>query len=155
MSKSPGKKRSSEKKGSKSGAGDAAKQSSAAGKSGKPGNKGPSEFAGKTVASVFGEMVWLLSRSPKYRDLKLSDLEWLVMPPLLLRQFKLYYAGQQPVSMELFAKASPEVAARIDRGEKKLLPAEWRSGDITKLVEKIDLSSEVPVMPATGSKQSH
>ena len=53
----------------------------------------PSQFAGKTIAGVFGEMVWLLSRRPKYRELKLSDLEWLIMPPLLLRQFKLFYGA--------------------------------------------------------------
>jgi cytolysin-activating lysine-acyltransferase len=90
--------------------------------------KVPPQFAGKTVAAVFGEMVWLLSRSPKHRDLKLSDLEWFLMPPLLLRQFKLHYRGSQPVMLELFAECSPEVAARIDAGERKLAPADWRSG---------------------------
>jgi cytolysin-activating lysine-acyltransferase len=100
----------------------------------------PSEFAGKTVASVFGEIVWLLSQSPQHRDLKLSDLEWLVMPPLLLRQFKLYYQGKQPVAVELFAKVSPEIAKRIDAGDKKLKPAEWRSGEITKQIEEIKLT---------------
>jgi cytolysin-activating lysine-acyltransferase len=100
-----------------------------------------SQFAGKTVASVFGEIVWLLSRSPKHRHRTLADLEWLVMPPLLLRQFKLYYAGKQPVAVELFAKVSPEVARRLDAGDEKLAPQEWRSGDITRVVHKIELTA--------------
>jgi cytolysin-activating lysine-acyltransferase len=102
--------------------------------------KVPSQFAGKTVAAVFGEMVWLLSRSPKHCDLKLSDLEWFLMPPLLLRQFKLHYRGNQPVILELFAKCSPEVAARIDAGDRKLAPGDWRSGELSRLVEKVELT---------------
>jgi len=99
----------------------------------------PSEFAGKTVAAVFGEIVWLLSRSPKHRDLKLSDLETLVMPPLLLRQFKLFYAGKQPVAVEFYAKVSPEVAARIDAGDRRLSPADWKSGEILRVIDKVEL----------------
>src|SRR5688572_14089909 len=29
-------------------------------------SEAPSQFAGKTVATVFGEMVWLLSQSPEH-----------------------------------------------------------------------------------------
>lgn len=99
----------------------------------------PSQFAGKTVATVFGEMVWLLSQSPEHRDLRLSDLEGLLMPPILYRQFKLYYAGQTPVAFEVFANVSADVAARIDAGNKKLEAKEWRSGEIRRLIERVEL----------------
>ena len=65
------------------------------------------------------------------------------MPPLLLRQFKLFYAGKQPVAVEFYAKVSPEVAARIDAGNYRLAPAEWRSGEHTRLIERVALDSKV------------
>lgn len=45
-----------------------------------------------TVASVLGEITWLMSQSPAHRQMFISDLEWLIMPPLLLGQFRLFHA---------------------------------------------------------------
>ena len=42
----------------------------------------------KTVSQLFGEIVWLFSQSPKHKNFFVSDLEWLVMTPVLLRQFR-------------------------------------------------------------------
>jgi len=61
----------------------------------------------------------------------------------MLRQFKLFYAGKQPVAVEFYTKASPEVAARIDAGNYRLEPAEWRSGEHTRLIERLALDSKV------------
>ena len=71
----------------------------------------------------------------------------------LRRQFKLHYRGNQPVKLELFAKCSPEVAARIDAGERKLAPAEWRSGELSRLVERVELAPEAMTRgPAAAAK---
>ncbi len=41
--------------------------------------------AGKSVAEVLGEIVWLMSQDPSAKEMQIKDLEWLVMPAILLR----------------------------------------------------------------------
>jgi hypothetical protein len=55
----------------------------------------------KTVAQVLGEIAWLMTQSPRHKAVPLGDLEWLVMPTLLLRQFRIFYKGEQPVGVAL------------------------------------------------------
>ena len=53
------------------------------------------EAHARTLAQVLGEIVWLMSQSAIHRQLFISDLEWMVMTPVLLGQFRLYY-GEGP-----------------------------------------------------------
>ena len=43
----------------------------------------------KQVSAAFGQIVSLMMRDPKRRDLTLADLEWMVVPPLLAGQFSI------------------------------------------------------------------
>ncbi len=43
----------------------------------------------KTIAQLLGEITWLMTQSPRHRALALGDLDWLVMPAILLRQFRI------------------------------------------------------------------
>ena len=60
-----------------------------------------------TNAALLGEIVWLFTQSPLHKLLPIKDLEWLVMPPLLLKQFKLFHddAGK-PIGVALWAYLS-------------------------------------------------
>jgi cytolysin-activating lysine-acyltransferase len=90
--------------------------------------------APKTVAQVLGEIVWLMTQSPRHKSMPLSDLEWLVMPPILLKQFRIYYNGERPVGVVVWAFVDELVAARIDGGEKRLASAEWKCGSTKRIV---------------------
>jgi cytolysin-activating lysine-acyltransferase len=110
--------------------------------------------AGKSVAEIFGEIVWLLSQDKKARDLSIKDLEWLVMPPILLKQFHILYAPSlnsaepslsaqkaalQPISVELFAFCSDAVASLVDANSEtqvRLVTSDWRSGPHKRLVAR-------------------
>ncbi|MFZ4760605.1 MAG: toxin-activating lysine-acyltransferase, partial [Burkholderiaceae bacterium] len=61
------------------------------------------------MSAVLGEIVWLMSQSPLLKQFFISDLEWFVMTPALLQQFRLYYADDQPIGVLLWASVSPEV----------------------------------------------
>jgi cytolysin-activating lysine-acyltransferase len=82
----------------------------------------------QTFASVMGQAVWLMTMSKKHRDLPIREIENLVAPAILLRQFKLYSKGKQPVAFLTWANVSDEVKARLDKGERSLEIADWRSG---------------------------
>ena len=98
---------------------------------------GAGPAADKTVAAVLGEVVWLMSRLAEFRQYLIADLEWLAMPPILLRQFRLFYQGDQPVAAVLYARVSEEVAQRLDAGAPTLRPQDWQSGDTVRIVKTI------------------
>jgi cytolysin-activating lysine-acyltransferase len=98
---------------------------------------GQAEPAPKTVSQVLGEITWLMTQSPRHKAIPLGDLEWLVMPAILLRQFRLFYKGEQPVGVALWALADDLVAKRIDTGDRRLTAVEWKSGTNIRIVELV------------------
>jgi cytolysin-activating lysine-acyltransferase len=89
----------------------------------------------KTVAQVLGEITWLMTQSPRHKAMPLGDLEWLLMPAILLRQFRIFYKGEQPVGVALWALADELVARRIDAGDKRLAAVEWKSGGNMRIID--------------------
>lgn len=91
----------------------------------------------RTVGAALGEIAWLLTQSPTHRyGLFLADLEWLVMPPLTLGQYRLFYAEGKPIGAALWAFVDDTVGQRLAGGG-RLAANEWRSGDRLWLVELI------------------
>ncbi len=120
------------------------------GGSGGPGNGGPGgpgksgpfsheppEGHAKTMSAVLGEIVWLMSQSPLHKQFFISDLEWFVMTPALLQQFRTFYATDRPIGVVLWASVSEEVEERLMAGTTKLRPQDWKSGDKLWVVEVI------------------
>jgi cytolysin-activating lysine-acyltransferase len=98
---------------------------------------GPSTFAG-----VFGEVVSLLIMPVSHKHLFLADLEWLVVPPLKMRQFRLWRQDDRPVAFASWAFLSEEVEARVLEarvlsGLRRLKPNEWKSGDRAWLMDVV------------------
>jgi cytolysin-activating lysine-acyltransferase len=98
------------------------------------------------LAATMGRIVRLMSRSPRHRDHKLSDLEWLALPAVRTGQCALVEAQSKthghvaPVAAVLWARVSAEVDKRLsDKLDEpiRLAPSEWRSGDILWLVDAI------------------
>lgn len=94
-----------------------------------------------TVSHLLGEMTWLLTQSPLHKVFSIADLEWLIMPALIHQQFYLFRDGDQPVGLAMWAKCSPNAAAKLDRGmiepENRLTLEEWNSGQQVWLVDLI------------------
>lgn len=80
--------------------------------------------AGKTVAEILGEIVWLMTQDPAGREMKVAEIEAVVMPAILMRQFKIEYAyvnagaraakkALQPISVTIFALFRDEQANEV------------------------------------------
>ena len=93
------------------------------------------EPAPKTVSQVLGEITWLMTQSPRHKSIPLGDLEFLLMPAILLKQFRVFYKGEQPVGVALWALVDEIVAKRIDGGDKRLTAVEWKSGANMRIVD--------------------
>lgn len=91
----------------------------------------------KTVASILGQITWLMTQSPKHKNMFIADMEWLVMPALLFKQFKLFYHGDTPVALVLWALVSDEVDERLNQPNARMQVDDWRSGSKLRVVEMI------------------
>jgi cytolysin-activating lysine-acyltransferase len=104
------------------------------------------------VAQVLGEIAWLMTQSPRHKTIPLGDLEWLVMPAILLRQFRIFYKGEQPVGVVLWALVDDIVAKRIDAGDGRLTVVEWKSGPNLYIIELVaPFGGEVEMREQIGS----
>jgi len=100
----------------------------------------------KMMAASFGEIITVLMRSNNYKHYSLSDLDWLVIPPVLTQQFVLAEARKgdhgipAPVGVALWASVSEEVDQKLSAntsGPLRLRPDEWKSGDILWLIDAV------------------
>jgi cytolysin-activating lysine-acyltransferase len=96
-------------------------------------------------ATRFANAVGVLMRDPNFRNIRLADLQWLVIPPLMAGQCRIAHAGAPklasnpgeenrmiPVSVALWASVSDEIDARLTLSLDKpviLTQGEWKSGD--------------------------
>jgi cytolysin-activating lysine-acyltransferase len=95
---------------------------------------------------VLAQIITLMLQSPNYRHFSLSDLEWMVFPPLKLGQVAMAEAkpdqsgSRQPLAVMFWAAVSAEVDKRIASNLSapiRLRPDEWRSGDILWIADMI------------------
>lgn len=111
----------------------------------------PGDAQQSRMAQTFAQIVAVLMRDTGYRNLRLSDLEWLVLPPVIAGQFRLAHATTQPakkqldavgkaplggtfvpVAVAVWARVSPEIekalSGNLDK-QVRLRPSDWASGD--------------------------
>jgi cytolysin-activating lysine-acyltransferase len=110
---------------------------SSSGKSEHAAGQGQIAPAPKTVSQVLGEITWLMTQSPRHKSIPLGDLEWLLMPAILLKQFRIFYKGEQAVGVAVWALVDDVVAKRIDAGEKRLTAVEWKSGTNMRILDVV------------------
>ncbi len=88
-----------------------------------------------TLAEVLGEVVYLMAKPATHKFLFIADLEWLVMPPVMLRQFRLWRQGSTPLAFASWAFLSEEAESRLLNGVRRLPPQDWNSGDRAWLMD--------------------
>lgn len=84
---------------------------------------------------MLGAVTWLMLQQAANRHTLLSELEWRVMPALVLNQAKLYLRDEAPLAFVSWAKLSEEAAQRYKAGLHQLTMADWTSGDQIWLID--------------------
>lgn len=91
----------------------------------------------------FTHTIAAMMRDAQYRNLRISELEWLVMPPLLVGQCRFAHTSATergpfvPTAVALWASVSASVDKRLSENldrSPKLSAAEWTSGNIKWLI---------------------
>lgn len=86
---------------------------------------------------LLGPVTWLLMHQPATRHLFLADLEWRVMPALVLDQAKLYMRDQTPLAFVSWATLSEAAALRYQQPPYHLAPSDWKSGERVWIIDLI------------------
>ena len=89
-----------------------------------------------------------MSQSPGHKSFFISDLEWFVMTPLFLQQFRLFYDKEKPIGVVFWGLVDAEVEARLMSGGAKLRPQDWKCGDKLWVTEVIAPFGGAPQMVA-------
>ncbi|WP_374300704.1 toxin-activating lysine-acyltransferase [Ferrovibrio sp.] len=84
-----------------------------------------------------GEVAWLMMMAPSHKHLFLADLEWLVVPPVAMRQFRLWRKDGIPVGYASWAFVNDDIHARFQQGVRRLAPSDWKSGEHAWLIDLI------------------
>ncbi len=84
---------------------------------------------------LLGPVTWLMMQQGATRHTLLSELEWRVLPPLVLDQAKLYLRESAPVAYVSWAKLSPAVVERYKTSPHHLSAADWNSGDQVWIID--------------------
>jgi cytolysin-activating lysine-acyltransferase len=106
-------------------------------------------------SAAFGDIVGILMRSPRHKQMPLETLRVFVVPAIANQQFLIAKvkpqgnpnAGAAPAGVALWARVSEEVDRRLREGSnetQRLKPDEWASGNILWLV---DLIAPTPLVP--------
>ena len=100
----------------------------------------------REVSANFGQIVSLLMRSRSHRHHMLSDLEYLIVPAIATRQFRVAEGVSAeaglvaPVAAVLWASVNDAVDKRLTEAldqPLRLKPAEWKSGSHVWIVEAV------------------
>ncbi len=84
---------------------------------------------------ALGPVIMLYLQSPHRRYQFISDLEWLLIPPLVSGQCKLYMQQEYPISFVSWAFLSEAVEKRLLGNGGRLRPEDWASGERLWLID--------------------
>jgi cytolysin-activating lysine-acyltransferase len=91
-----------------------------------------------SLESALGAVSMLAMKSANHKYLFVSDYEWLVMPPVALKQFVLFRTEKnEPIAFISWASINEDVEKRLLSGSIKLKPQEWNSGDKLYIIDMI------------------
>jgi cytolysin-activating lysine-acyltransferase len=84
---------------------------------------------------MLGPVMWLYARDPAKRWTFVADQDWLLLPPLVLDQCKLYVKQEIPWAYCSWAMVSDAVHERLKSGVTRIAPTEWQGGPHCWLID--------------------
>lgn len=94
--------------------------------------------AAMDAASILGHVAWLMMQAPNYRYTFVSDLERVILPPIVHKNFKLYRKNRIPVGFVSWAYLTEEAEERLMQDASKLKPEDWATrGDRLWIIDQL------------------
>ncbi len=90
-----------------------------------------------TKLPLLGPALWLYARDPLRKFGFHADIDWRLMPPLVLEQCKLYHKQELPWAFFTWAKVSDAIDQRMRTNAATIAPHEWQSGEHIWLIDAV------------------
>jgi cytolysin-activating lysine-acyltransferase len=94
-------------------------------------------FGGDGNDLIYSSVLMLMMRSHTHRHMLIGDLEWSIMVPIAMQQFRLFQNDKGPIGYATWAFLSEEVAEQFPTRQGQLKPTEWRSGQECWIVDLV------------------
>jgi len=78
-----------------------------------------------------------MMQSPAHKHMFVTDMEWLAIPAVISKQFRLYRTEKPPWAFVSWAFLDVEAENRFKRGHRRLRPGDWQCGDRPWLIDVI------------------
>lgn len=104
------------------------------------------QLSGEEIASaskelqklpLLGPAVWLFARDARLRYTFMADLDWRLLPPLVLDQCRLFSRNEIPWGFCTWALVNDAVNERLASQAPVIAPHEWRSGEHPWLIDVV------------------
>ena len=89
------------------------------------------------ISQILGAVAALMMESPPHQHLFLTDMKWLVIPPVRLRQYRLFRREGLPFAFVSWAMVDNDTEERLKAGAGRLRPDEWQNGDTVWVIDLI------------------
>lgn len=86
---------------------------------------------------ILGPVLWLYARDPLRKFTFMADIDWILLPPVILDQYRLYSKNEIPFAFFTWAKVSDAVDQRLRSGTLRIAPHEWKSGEHLWLIDVV------------------
>lgn len=86
---------------------------------------------------ILGPALWLYARDPLRKFTFMADIDWILVPPVILDQCRLYTKDEIPFAFFTWAKVSDAVDQRLRSGVPRIAPHEWQSGEHLWLIDAV------------------
>lgn len=84
---------------------------------------------------ILGPVFWLYARDERRKYTFIAEQDWLLMPPVVLDQCKLYMKDDMPWAFVTWARVNDEIDARLRSANPRIAPHEWQSGEHVWLID--------------------
>lgn len=86
---------------------------------------------------ILGPALWLYARDPAKKFMFVGDIDWALLPPVVLDQCRLYTKNGLPYAFVTWALVSEAVAARLRSAQPKIAPHEWKCGEEVWIIDAV------------------
>jgi len=95
---------------------------------------------------LLGPALWLFARDPMRRFTFVADIDWRLLPPLVLDQCKLYSREGLPWAFVTWAWVSEAVEQRLRSSAPLIAPHEWKGGDRLWFIDVVAPFGDAPAI---------
>ncbi|MBV1786781.1 toxin-activating lysine-acyltransferase [Marinobacterium sp. D7] len=86
---------------------------------------------------ILGPALWLYARDPMKKYLFMGDIDWVLLPPVVLDQCRLYTKEELPYAFFTWARVNDQIDSRLRTSHAKLAPHEWNCGEHVWIIDAV------------------